>query len=86
MTQSGLKLIISPRRKQRVRLNRKRALEARFREDYKNASEDLEAVIAMHLPGRIQGAYDRYMSAARRLERFFHAGRKQPSGTRLRAV
>jgi hypothetical protein len=86
MTQSGLKLIISPRRKQRVHLNSKCALEGRLREEYKNASEDLEAVIAMHLPGRIQGAYDRYMSAARRLERFFYAGRKQPPETRLRAV
>lgn len=51
-----------------VRCTPRQVSEARLRREFEDAGETLERVIALHLPGQIQGAFDRYVAAARAVE------------------
>ena len=86
MAQNGLKVIGSRTDKQPVLPNQGRDVEKQLREDYEHASEDLESAIAMHLPGRVQSAYERFMTANERLERYFLGAGERQSRIRLRTV
>jgi hypothetical protein len=74
MPAKGLSLVQLTPEQQRARLRRRRDIEQALRCEYHAASTEFEQVIAMHLPGRVQQAYNHYVEAAVRLENFLTTG------------